>query len=89
MEKVLLKFCKEMLGLPPNASTIAVYGETGAFPQWLRSYYRAIRYFVKAHTSAPPLALTVLKSLPNRKRIKTIILYLKSLHTPNMSMQVK
>ena len=71
IEKVLLKFCKEMLGLPPNASTIAVYGETGTFPQWLRSYYRAIRYFVRAHTSAPPLlseALNVLKSLPTRKK---------------------
>ena len=55
IEKVLLKFCKEMVGLPPNASTIAVYGETGTF--------------VRVHTSAPPLVsedLNVLKSLPTR-----------------------
>ena len=47
IEKVLLKFCKGMLGLPPNASTIAVYGETGTFPQWLRIYYRVIKYYVR------------------------------------------
>ena len=44
---------------------------SGTFPQWLRSYYHAIRYFVRAHTSAPPLvseALNVLKSLPTRKK---------------------
>ena len=71
IEKVLLKFCKGMLGLPPNASTIAVYGETGTFPQWLRIYYRVIKYYVRIHVSSPPLvfeALTVLKTLPTKKR---------------------
>ena len=60
-----------MLGLPPNASTIAVYGETGTFPQWLRIYYRVIKYYVRIHVSSPPLvfeALTVLKTLPTKKR---------------------
>ena len=31
MGKVLLKFYKEMLSLPPNASTIEVLGETGIY----------------------------------------------------------
>ena len=41
----LLKHCKDMLGLPPNATTTAVYGETGTYPQWLRLYYRVIKYY--------------------------------------------
>ena len=70
IEKVLLKFCKEMLGLPPNASNMAVYGETGTFPQWLRIYYRIIKYFIRIHVNAPPLvseALTLLKHTPNKR----------------------
>ena len=70
IEKVLLKFCKEMLGLPPNASNMAVYGETGTFPQWLRIYYRIIKYFIRIHVNTPPLvseALTLLKHTLNKR----------------------
>ena len=35
LEKIPLKFCKDMLELPSSASNTAVYGETGTFPQWL------------------------------------------------------
>ena len=33
LEKLLLKFCKELLA-SSNATSIAVYGETGTFPFW-------------------------------------------------------
>ena len=55
-----------MLGPPPNASTIALYVETGTFPQWLKLYYQAIKYYVKAQECTTTEA--VLKNLPNKRR---------------------
>ena len=40
-------------------------------PQWLRIYYRVIKYYVRIHISAPLLvteALTLLKNTPNMKK---------------------
>ena len=71
LERAVLKFYKDMLGLPPNASTISVYGETGTFPLWLRFYYQVIKYYIRAHNNAPPLvseALTILKHLPSKRK---------------------
>jgi len=33
LERIPLRFCIDMLGLPFNASNVAVYGETGTYPQ--------------------------------------------------------
>ena len=70
IDRVLLKFCQEMLGLTPNASTIAINSETGTLLQWLRIYYRMIKYYVRIHIIAPLLvteALTLWKNTPNMK----------------------
>ena len=40
-------------------------------PQWLRIYYRVIKYYIRIHISAPLLvteALTLLKNTPNIKK---------------------
>ena len=63
IDRILLKYCKEMLGLPPNATTATVYGETGTYPQWLRLYYRVIKYYIRLHISVPPLVSEALTEL--------------------------
>ena len=35
LERFFLKFVKELLGLPYNATNNAVYGDTGSFPRWI------------------------------------------------------
>ena len=65
LERIPLRFCKDMLGLPLNASNVAVYGETGTYPQWLRNIYRAITYYVRIHTTAPCLVVDALELLKN------------------------
>ena len=80
LERIPLKFCKDMLGLPLNASNIAVYGETGTYPQWLRNYYRAVKYYVRIHNSAPCLvvdALELLKKTSGRNWNNTLCGILK------------
>ena len=68
-----------MLGLLPNASTIAVFGETGTFPQWLRTYYRVVKYYVKIHSNAPPLVTEVL-TLEHHKLEKELV-FVRLLYT--------
>ena len=63
LERIPLRFCKDMLGLPLNASNVAVYGETGASPPWLKHFYRVIKYYVRIHTTAPCLVVDALKLL--------------------------
>ena len=65
LERTPLRFCKDMLGLPLSASNVAVYGETGTYPQWLRNFYRAIKYYVRIHTTAPCLVVDALELLKN------------------------
>ena len=65
LERIPLRFCKDMLGLPLNASNVAVYGETDTYPQWLRNFYRAIKYYVRIHTTAPCLVVDALELLKN------------------------
>ena len=75
LERIPLRFCKDMLGLPLSASNVAVYGETGTYPQWLRNFYRAIKYYVRIHTTAPCLvvdALELLKSTSGRNWNRSI-----------------
>ena len=45
LEKVLLKFCKGLLGVPPSATTAAVLGELGQFPMWMTTQLRVINYY--------------------------------------------
>ena len=76
LERIPLRFCKDMLGLPLNASNDEVYGETGTYPQWLRNFYRAIKYYVRIHTTAPCLvvdALELLKKTSGRRGICEIL----------------
>ena len=68
LERIPLRFCKDMLGLPLNASNVAVYGETGTYPQWLRNFYRVIKYYVRIHTTAPCLVVDALELLKNTSR---------------------
>ena len=42
-----------------------MYGETGAYPHWLRKFYRAIKYYVRIHTTAPCLVVDALELLKN------------------------
>ena len=42
LERFFLKFLKEILGLPYNATSNAVYGDTGSFPCWIRTYTRVV-----------------------------------------------
>ena len=61
VERFNLKFSKELLALPHNAASNAVYGETGTFPCWLRSYSRVIDYYRRIiEGQAPPLVVDAL-----------------------------
>ena len=45
MERVLLTFCKYVLQVPSNCSTVGVLGELGRFPFHLITQTRAVNYF--------------------------------------------
>lgn len=45
VEQFYFKFSNYVLGVPYNAESNAVYGETGIFPCWLRSYSQFIDYY--------------------------------------------
>lgn len=71
VERFLLKFCKEVLYLPYNAPNIAVYGETGTFPLWLKTYSRAVEYYRRLADGRAPLlveeAFSVIKHSTGRR----------------------
>ena len=46
LEKVLLKFCKGLLGVPLSATTAAVLGELRRFPIWMTTQLRVINYWI-------------------------------------------
>ena len=46
LEKVLLKFCKDLLGVPLSATTAAVLGELGHFPIWMTTQLHVINYWM-------------------------------------------
>ena len=58
LERFFLKFLKEILGQPYNATNNTIYGDTGSFPCWIRTYTRVVNYFRRITDSqAPPLVV--------------------------------
>ena len=55
LEKVLLKFCKGLLGVPPSATTAAVLGELGRFPIWMTTQLRVINYWMRSKLGKAPV----------------------------------
>ena len=47
LERVHMKFCKMILGLPPSATTMAVLGELGRFPLSLARHYKMVKYWLR------------------------------------------
>ena len=45
LERFFLKFLKEILCLPYNATNNAVYGDTASFSCWIRTYTQVVNYF--------------------------------------------
>ena len=92
LERIPLRFCKDMLGLPLNASNVAVYNETGTCPQLLRNFYRAIKYYVRIHTTAPCLvvdALELLKKTSGRNWNRSICEILRKYEPRQNTTEVK
>jgi len=45
IERVHLKFCKRILNIRMNSSSIGVYGELARYPLYIQRYYRIIKYW--------------------------------------------
>jgi len=45
IERVNLKFCKRILNIRINSSSIGVYGELARYPLYIQRYYRIIKYW--------------------------------------------
>ena len=58
IERVHLKFCKQLLGVKQSCQNDFVYGELGRFPLIVHRHYRIVKYWLK-----------ILK-LPDRKYVK-------------------
>ena len=54
LEKVLLKFCTGLLGVPP-ATTAAVLGELGWFPMWMITQLHVINYWMRSKLGTAPV----------------------------------
>ena len=53
LECVQLKYVKQLLGVKPQTSTLAVYGETGRFPLVLRQRLNVVKYWYRILTMEP------------------------------------
>ena len=62
IETIHLKFCKFILGVKRNASSVGVYGELGRYPLYVNRYSNMIKYWFKIITSENPLIITVYNS---------------------------
>jgi hypothetical protein len=47
MENIQVQFCKYILGVPKSTSNVAVLGECGRLPLYVRFLVRYIKYWVK------------------------------------------
>ena len=47
IERVHLKFCKQLLGLKQCAQNDFIYGELGSFPLIVNRYYRIVKFWLK------------------------------------------
>jgi hypothetical protein len=46
LERIHLKFCKMILGIPQNSCNDAVYGELGRYPLYVKRYVQIIKYWL-------------------------------------------
>ena len=53
LECVLLKYSKQVLGVKPQTSTLAAYGETGRFPLVLGQSLNVVKYWYRILTMEP------------------------------------
>ena len=51
----LLKFCKDLLGVPLSATTAAVLGELGRFPIWMTTQLCVINYWMRSKLGKAPV----------------------------------
>ena len=47
------KFCKMVLNVPPSATNVAVYGELGRMPMYLRREILMIKYWLRLTSCFP------------------------------------
>ena len=47
IERIHLKFCKQVLGVRKNTCTAGIYGELGRYPLFINRYVRIIKYWGK------------------------------------------
>ena len=46
LERVYLKFCKQILGVKASSSNAAIYGELGRFPLYITRYVLIVKYWI-------------------------------------------
>ena len=51
IERIHLKFCKQLLSVRSSTANVAVYGELGRFPLFINRYVRIIKYWFKISMS--------------------------------------
>ena len=51
IERIHLKFCKQLLRVNSNTCSAAVYGELGRYPLYIHRYIRIIKYWFKIKDS--------------------------------------
>ena len=64
LERIHLKFCKRILGVRDNTSTVGVYGELGRYPLFIHRQVQIIKYWWKLnHTESNVLKQVYLNSV--------------------------
>ena len=63
IERIHLKFCKQLLNVKKSTSNMAVYGELGRYPLFINRYTRMIKYWCKILRSENIIISTLYKEL--------------------------
>ena len=63
IERVHLKFCKQLLRVKSSTSNMSVYGELGRYPLFINRYTRMIKYWCKIIRTGNTLVNTLYRAL--------------------------
>lgn len=80
LEKIQLKFLKNMLGVRYQTSTVAVLADTGRFPLFVRQQVSAIKYLDRLNSNTCPLLVRKCFEIQTQLHDKSSTCWLSRLH---------